>query len=198
MIKKLLDLFVSWGPLGLFSIALIDSAGVPGPAGVDILLILLATQRPEDASLLAILAIAGSVIGTMILFFLARRGGHAYLEKHSLGTRGQKFRRWFRHYGLLTVFIPALLPIPLPMKLFVICSGALDVSWVSFLVTLIVSRVPRYFALAYLGAEMGDHAVEYLKDHVWHFVAAAVVMFLIMYGLIKIADWRRERATASR
>jgi homoserine dehydrogenase len=29
------------------------------------------------------------------------------------------------HYGLLTVFVPALSPVPTPMKLFVICAGAM-------------------------------------------------------------------------
>ena len=35
--------------------------------------------------------------------------------------------RLFQHYGMLTVFISAISPIPMPMKLFVISSGALGV-----------------------------------------------------------------------
>ena len=71
------------------------------------------------------LACAGSVIGSMILFFIARKGVKDYLDRHTMSGRGALFHEWFMHYGLLTVFVPALSPVPTPMKLFVICAGAM-------------------------------------------------------------------------
>ena len=59
--------------------------------------------------LCAALAVAGSLAGSMLLFFLARRGGEAYLKRHTMSARGARFQRWFQHYGLITVFIPAIL-----------------------------------------------------------------------------------------
>ena len=47
------------------------------------------------------------------------------------------FRTWFMRYGLVTVFIPALLPIPfLPFKAFAACAGALGVTRTRFLLVL--------------------------------------------------------------
>ena len=74
---------------------------------------------------MAALALAGSLIGCFILFYIARRGGEVYMAKYTSSGRGARFKTWFQHYGLLTIFIPALVPIPMPLKVFVICAGAL-------------------------------------------------------------------------
>src|SRR5688500_19839856 len=48
---------------------------------------------------------------------ISRRGGEWYLRKRGSNPRSQRFRRWFDKYGLLTVFISALVPLPvMPMK----------------------------------------------------------------------------------
>lgn len=177
-------------------LAALDSVGIPIPAAVDALLILLSSQNPERAVLLATLALTGSVVGSMILFWIARRGGEAYLAKHSVGVRAIKLRLWFQHYGLLTVFISAISPIPLPMKLFVICAGALGVRPLPFFATVFSARTVRYAALAYLGANLGhDGAGAYLKAHAWHAAGILVAMLAIFYAAIKVADSRRAATT---
>ena len=123
--KQFVATLVAWGPPGLLILAMLDSAGIPIPAAVDALLMVLAANAPGTAYVAAAMAVAGSVAGSLFLFFVARKGGEKYLERHTVGERGQRLRRWFQHYGLLTVFISALSPIPMPMKLFVISAGAL-------------------------------------------------------------------------
>ena len=88
------------------------------------MVVFLALERPHDAYWLAAVAVLGSVIGNYLLFTLARRGG-VYLQKRHSSPRSQHFRKWFDRYGLLTVFVSALVPLPImPMKIFVVCSGA--------------------------------------------------------------------------
>ena len=108
-------------------LAALDSAGIPVPGAVDALLLLLSAKSPEQAVLCSALAVLGSLAGTMFLFWLSRRGGEAYLARHTMTARGMKMRQWFQHYGLLTVFVGAISPVFLPLKLFVICAGALGV-----------------------------------------------------------------------
>jgi hypothetical protein len=87
-----------------------------------------AGKAPRPLTWSAASAIAGSLLGMMFLFWLARKGGEKYLDKHASGPRAMRFRRWFDRYGLVTVFIPALVPlVPLPMKVFVLSAGALGV-----------------------------------------------------------------------
>lgn len=173
--------------------ALLDSAGVPFPAIVDATLILLSAARPDAAYFSAILAIVGSLIGTLFLYGLARKGGQLYLDQRTAAGRGAMLRRWFQQYGLLTVYIPALLPIPMPMKIPVLCSGALGVRVLTFTLVLLAARIPRYLALAYLGRNVGQHSVAYLKDHVQHLLGLAAALFLVLFLLVRWVGRRRAR-----
>ena len=147
------DLLTQWGPPGAFVIAGVDSLGVPNPGITDAVLILAAIASPANAMLCAILAIVGSLIGGAIFFEITRRGGERYLVRYTSSGRGLRFRAWFLRYGLVTVFIPALLPLPfLPLKFFAACAGAMGESRLKFLLVLAAGRIPRYFALVYLGA----------------------------------------------
>lgn len=194
--RKFFDQIVALGPPGLLFLAAIDSAGVPVPGGVDALLIVLSAHSPAQAFLCAMLATIGSCAGSMFLYWLARRGGEAYLERHTVSPRGRKLREWFQHYGLLTVFISAVSPIPLPMKLFVLSCGALGVKPYSFLGTLLAARVPRYAALAYLGSQLGTGATAYIKAHAWHIGGVLALLFLLLFGAVKIVDARQARASS--
>ena len=169
-------------------LAAIDSAGLPLPEGVDLLLVSLSVLDPSKAFLAATLAVIGSVVGNMVLFYVARKGGQAYLERKASSEKARKLHRWFQRYGLLTVFIPALVPIPLPTKVFVLSAGAFGVRPLSFGITILAARIPRYFGMAWLGAQVGEHSVEYLRAHVWELVAFAAGLFAFLYLLIKLRE----------
>ena len=193
--KNFVATLVAWGPPGLLLLAALDSAGVTIPAAVDALLMLLAANSPSTAYLAAAFATVGSVAGSMFLFYLARKGGEKYLEKHTVGERGRKLRLWFQHYGLLTVFIRAISPIPMPMKLFVVSAGALGVPPQAYFLTVLAARIARYFTLAYLGSQLGDGAGAYLKSHAWNIGGILAILFAVLFGCVKIMDYRRARLT---
>ena len=193
--KKLLGVLVAWGPGGLLLSAVLDGAGLPIPGGVDALLIYLAYQRPEHPALLAAIAVVGSTVGNLALFILARRGGELYLQKQSKARGSARLRQWFQNYGLLTVFISALVPLPImPMKIFVLCAGALGSSFWSFILVFVTARIPRYLVLALLGHNVGGNALYYLRSYAGQLALGAGVLFLVLYGLVKWADYRRRRA----
>lgn len=190
--RHFIDSIVAWGPGGLVILAALDSAGIPVPGAVDALLLLLSAKSPELALLCSALAVLGSLAGTMFLFWLSRRGGEAYLARHTMTARGMKMRQWFQHYGLLTVFIGAISPVFLPLKLFVICAGALGVRPLPFALTVVAARLPRYLAMAYLGAHLGhEGAGVYLKAHAWHIGGILAALFAVLFGAVKFLDARR-------
>ncbi len=190
--KSLLNTLVAWGPLGVFIFAIVDGAGLPSPGGLDWMLVLLCVNRPQQAYLMAALAVVGSLIGGYILYAIARRGGEAALRKYRGRPRFERFEKWFQRYGLLTVFIPALIPIPMPMKFFVICAGVFEVPAATYLLVMAAARIPRYFGLAYLGAQLGRESFPWLKSHLWHMVGAAAALFVFLYLLILLVDRRRR------
>lgn len=156
---------LAWGPLGLFALAVLDSAGLPVVGGVDALLIAFASAHPGSAYVGAACAIAGSLTGSLILFYVARKGGEVLLAKHISRGLGARLHRWFYRYGLITIFIPALSPIPLPMKVPVFCAGALRVRVLYFAAVVLCARVIRYFALAYFGAKYGQETLTFITSH---------------------------------
>jgi membrane protein DedA with SNARE-associated domain len=164
-LKKFASTLVAWGPPGLFLLTMLDSAGVPIPGVVDTLLVFLAAKSPALWAWFALIAIAGSMTGAMIMFFLARKGGEKLLDRYTAHGRGARFRRWYLKYGLITVFIPALSPIPMPLKIAKFCAGALGVSAWKFAGVMLTARTVRYFSLAYLGSSMGDETFSWIGSH---------------------------------
>ncbi|HYL78888.1 MAG TPA: VTT domain-containing protein [Bryobacteraceae bacterium] len=186
---------MSWGPAGVFVLAVFDSGGIPVVGGVDALVVLVSALDHSQAFLAGAAAILGSVIGSLVLFYIARKGGEAYLQRYTASGRGAKFRAWFLEYGLLTVFVPAFVPvIPMPVKIFILSAGALGVRPVTFTLVLAAARIPRYFFLAWLGTRLGRETIPYLRHHIWDLVALAAALFVLLYIGIRVAHARRSKA----
>lgn len=185
------ELLKALGPWSLLIVSTVESLGIPNPGGTDWLLVGMAIARPHDAALCAAMAVLGSLIGTAAFFDVMQRGGEKVLARYTSSERGAKFRMWFQRYGLVTVFIPALVPLPfLPFKAFAACAGALGVNRWRFLGVLAVGRILRYSALAYLGVKLGTvaNSKAWVKAHTWHMAIFAVGIFLFFYLLMKFLD----------
>ena len=191
--RSLFELLQSWGPLGALLLAVLDSAGLPLPGGVDALVVAVAIANPDAAIATAALSVIGSTAGSLFLFWIARKGGKVYLEAQASSVRALQLRVWFDRYGLLTVFIPALVPFPMPLKVFVLSAGALGTRPLWFLGVVLVARIPRYFGLAWLGAKLGEESLPWLQAHVWHLTAFAVGLFLVLYLMVRIRASRLAR-----
>jgi membrane protein YqaA with SNARE-associated domain len=158
--------------------------------GVDVLIILIAAVDHAQAYWSAAAAVAGSLIGCLLLFLIARKGGEAYLQRHTVSPREARFRAWFHEYGLLTVFVPAFVPFPLPLKIFIVSAGALEESPVTFTIVMLAARIPRYLFLAWLGTRLGKDTMPYLRQHVWEFGLLAGGLFIILYLAISFLHKR--------
>jgi membrane protein DedA with SNARE-associated domain len=187
--KHFTQMLISWGPLGVFVLAFVDSAGVPNPSGTDVLLLLVVIARPELAFLCAALGILGSLLGTLVFYQIIRTGGERFLDRYTAIGRGARFRAWFHRYGMVTVFIAALLPIPfLPLKALAACACAMGVSRSRFMLVTAAARIPRYAGLAYLGAQLGANSAAWIKGHTWHMTALAVALFVGLYALLRWSE----------
>jgi membrane protein YqaA with SNARE-associated domain len=188
-LAKLTAGLAAYGPWGVLLLALIDSVGVPLPATLDALLILIAVKAPGRAYLAASLSVLGSLGGNFILFEAARYGLRFLRAEPG---KQQRFRRWFQRYGLITVFVPAATPIlPFPLKVFVISAGAFHAAPWRFLGVILVARVLRYFGDAYLGIKLGANAQGFLERHAWLLIGIVLAIVVVFYLLIRLLDRRR-------
>jgi membrane protein YqaA with SNARE-associated domain len=180
--------------MGVFFLGLLDSTGIPMVGGVDLYIVLVAMADRSQGYLAAAAAIAGSLIGSLLLFLIARKGGEEYHRRHTSSPRGAKLRAWFHEYGLVTVFVPAIVPvIPLPLKIFIISAGALEESPVTFSIVLLAARIPRYLFLAWLGSRLGAGTFPYLRQHIWELILFTAALFVVLYFVVRIAHNYRVR-----
>jgi membrane protein YqaA with SNARE-associated domain len=188
---KLTHALLAFGPFGILLVALLDSLVIPLPAGVDVLLLTIAVKEPNRAYFAALMAVLGSTVGNLALFWATRHGSRWLTKDTTPSPRAQKFHRWFHRYGLLTVFVPCVTPvIPFPLKVFVMSAGALRTPFGKFLLVVLVARMIRYFGEAYLGIQLGEGAEAFLRHNAWPLLGAALAMALGLYFAIRWSDRR--------
>lgn len=194
MLAKITAALVAYGPWGVFLIGVIDSLGLPLPATMDALLILISVKAPQRAYFTALLAVLGSMGGNLALFLAARYGVRRFARTAPAPGKPQRFRQWFHRYGLLTVFIPCATPVlPLPLKVFVISAGIFHTPVARFATVVLVARVIRYFGEAYLGIRLGADAQGFLQRNAWTLVGVALGIAFALYFVIR---WNDRRANS--
>src|SRR5277367_4629240 len=75
------------GAPGLFLISFLDSSVLTFPVINDLLLIELSIEHPTRMPLYAAMASFGSLLGCILLYFIARKGGEAFFHRKA-GARG--------------------------------------------------------------------------------------------------------------
>src|ERR1017187_2168879 len=194
MLAKLTAVLIAYGPAGILVLAFIDSAGIPVASGMDALVILVAAKAPSRAVLAASMGVLGSLIGNVLLFLGARTGARRFMKDAEQPWNKRRFREWFERYGLLTIFIPAMLPIPLPLKVFVISAAVVGTPLRTFVFVILLGRSIRYAGEAYLGLKLGEGSAQFLRAYTWRLVGGAVVLFAVLYALLMLTERRRRRA----
>jgi Predicted membrane protein len=187
------EYLITFGPLGLFAVALLDSTFVPLPSSADALLLLLSTAQPRLMILYAFMATAGSAIGCWILYLISRRAGSRALSRFS-EAKQKRVKELIERYDMLAVLVATLLPPPFPFKLFVITAGVFRFSLLRFMIAIIAGRAFRFLLEGYFAVRYGAEAKVILARYypwIGLAVAVGVVLFVIVRKLLK----RGEAAT---
>lgn len=179
------------GGIGLFIIALLDSSFLSFPQVNDILIIVLSTKFPERMPYYAGMTTLGSLIGCFMLYGVARRGGDVFLRKRLKGRHVDRALSLYQRYGLLAVVVPALLPPPVPFKVFVLLAGAAEVSALKFGVAIVIGRGIRYFGQGYLAVLYGNQAAEFMKQYGAQ-IGIGLALLAVVAGIIVIRLRRRR------
>lgn len=151
------------GPVGVFLVAFLDSSFLSIPEVNDIIVITAAARNSGTAWIYVLMATLGSLAGCAVLWGLGRRGGEAFLIKRFGASRVERTRAAFHRWDVLALALPALLPPPMPFKIFVLSAGVFGFKWRRFAVTLFVARGFRYTVWAIAGAVYGDEALAILR-----------------------------------
>jgi membrane protein YqaA with SNARE-associated domain len=174
-LQALLDWLKAFGPLGLFGISLVDSAGIPLPGGPDAVMIWLSANTPALMPLYALAATAGSAIGCTLLYLVARRAGVAALKRVTPEKR-DRIENLLGRYDLIAVMVPAVLPPPFPFKPFVLGAGVFRLKTWRFITAIFIGRSVRFLIEGWLAIRFGEDAGRIIKQHGWKVLVAVVVL----------------------
>jgi membrane protein YqaA with SNARE-associated domain len=182
----------------MIAIGALDSSLLSLPEINDYLVVGRCFKQPSAAIYFPLFAAIGSVIGCLLLYTIMRRGGQALLGRRFKRENIERVERAYARYGFLAIAIPALLPPPMPFKIFVATAGTLGYPRWKFIVTVMVARSVRYYVEGILAVFYGRRVLSFLKDNglvVLSIAAAAAVLLLLIYAIAnrrnphaKIAD----------
>lgn len=170
--------------LSLFGLSFLDSILLPLPSLNDLLLIDLSIRSPLRMPYYATLATIGSLSGSVLLYFLARKGEEAAFHKKA-GSQAPRIRHWIERNGFVTLTIAALLPPPAPFKMFVLAAGVFGMPFRAFLAAMSIARAVRFFGEGYLAVRYGAQATHFLAEHSIGFAVSTVVFVLVFYWITR-------------
>ena len=185
------------GAPGLFLISFLDSSVLTFPVINDLLLIELSIRNPSRMPLYAGAAALGSLLGCILLYYLAYKGGEAFFHRKA-GHRAQAIRSWVERNGFGGMLAAALLPPPTPFKVFVFAAGVFEVPFASFSSAIALARLFRYFGIGFLAVKYGNDAMPFLMHHKLEAAAAIVALFAVSYLLSKLILRHRPHTEATK
>jgi len=178
------------GAPGLFLISFLDSSVLTFPVINDLLLIELSIEHPARMPLYAFMAALGSVLGCVVLYFIARKGGEAFFHKRA-GKHAHAIRHWVERNGFVGMLVAALLPPPTPFKFFVFAAGVFEVPLFSYTSAITIARLFRYFGVGYLAVRYGADALPYLIQHKLQVTVFVILLVIVSYVFSRLLLRRR-------
>jgi membrane protein YqaA with SNARE-associated domain len=177
-------------------IGALDSSLLSLPEINDYLVVGRCFKDPSAAFYFPLFAAAGSVIGCNLLYTIIRRGGQAVLRKRFNLQSIRRVERAYERFGFLAIGIPAILPPPLPFKIFVATAGALEYPRWKFLLTVMIARSVRYYVEGVLAVFYGRRVLLFMKDNGLAILSIVATLGLIALIIYLIINRRRNPAVA--
>lgn len=166
------------GAPGLFLISFLDSSFVPFPIINDGLLVEFSIEHPARMPIYVLMAIVGSVLGCVVLYFVARKGGEAVFHRKA-GKHAGRIRHWVENNGFGGMLLAALLPPPTPFKFFVLAAGVFEVPLLTFAAAITLARIIRYSLMGYLAVRYGNEAKPFMERH-WLAIGVGFILFAVI------------------
>jgi len=179
-------------------IGALDSSLLSLPEINDYLVVGRCFKQPSAAFYFPLFAAIGSVIGCLALYTIMRRGGQALLRRRFRRESIERVERAYGRYGFLAIAIPALLPPPMPFKIFVATAGTLEYPRWKFLITVMIARSFRYYVEGILAVYYGRRVLSFLRDNGIAIISVATTLGLLALLVYLLSGRGRAAAAAGK
>jgi membrane protein DedA with SNARE-associated domain len=137
------------------------------------------------------MATIGSVIGGYLTYKLGHKGGEEALEQRLSKRKRDRVKRIFEKFGFGAVFLPAIMPPPVPISPFLLSAGAMDYPKKKFLLALTAGRSLRFTLVAYFASIYGRQVLRLFADNYMTVIIIAVSLAVI--GVLVFLVYRARR-----
>ncbi len=163
-------------------IGALDSSLLSLPEINDYLVVARCFSDPKAVFYFPLFAAAGSVIGCNVLYAIMRRGGQAVMRRRFSPASIAKVEAAYARFGFLALAVPALLPPPMPFKIFVATAGALEYPRWRFMLTIMLARSLRYYVEGALAVYYGEQVIEFMRHN--GLMILSVAAGLVLVGVV--------------
>jgi membrane protein YqaA with SNARE-associated domain len=174
------------GIWGLGGLAFIDSGLFPLPTTMDGVVIGYVANDHKKALLYVLMAAAASAVGSLIPYYVGRAGGELFLLKRINRERYERLRDKFANQEFMAIMIPAMMPPPMPIKLFEFAAGVFEMKPLPFAAAIFTGKFIQFLVCAlitvFYGPEIahaGRHALHEHPGLLLGIVGVAVVWLLV-------------------
>jgi membrane protein YqaA with SNARE-associated domain len=185
------------GP-AMILIGALDSSLLSLPEINDYLVVARCYTHPHTAFFFPLFAATGSVLGCLLLYTILQRGGLAVLHRRFKLEHVQRVERAYARFGIFALAIPALLPPPMPFKIFVATAGALQFPRRKFLLTILIARSLRYYTEGILAIYYGERVLRFLRDNGLIIVTMVGGLCLLALAIYLITNKGRAAVKAAK
>lgn len=171
-------IIVSYGNMGLLIAMIVQTIIAPIPS--ELILVMAGAIGIGMVDIL-IFGCGGLVIGSVIAFFIARKGGRPVLKK----MIGEKWTNaldgWVSRRGAKAILISRFIPI-VPFDLISYVSGVTTISFRSYFIATVLGAIPRTILLAYSG-EVAGELISSLGMGLEVMIAAGIAAIIVFFYL---------------
>lgn len=194
--RYVISLPIYYAVPAMIVIGALDSSLLSLPEINDYLVVGRCFKYPSAAFYFPLFAAIGSLIGCLILYTIMRRGGQALLRRRFKRENIERVERAYARYGFLAIAIPAILPPPMPFKIFVATAGTLEYPRWKFLVTVMIARSVRYYVEGILAVFYGRRVLLFMRDNGLAIISVVTSLGLVTL-LIYLLSGRGRAATSA-
>ena len=184
------------GP-AMIVIGALDSSLLSLPEINDYLVVARCYTHPKAVFFFPMFAAIGSVLGCLLLYTILKRGGLAVLHRRFKLEHVQRVEHAYARFGVLALAVPALLPPPMPFKIFIATAGALQFPRRKFLLTILISRSLRYYTEGVLAVFYGERVLRFLRDNGLMIVAIVLSLCVIALAIYLLTNKGRAAVKAA-
>jgi membrane protein YqaA with SNARE-associated domain len=168
----------------------LDSSLLSLPEVNDYITVARVANNPNEVYYFPLFPALGSVIGCLVLYRIAMRG-EQFITKRFHPKHLDRVKELYRKWGLFALVIPALLPPPMPFKIFVASAGALGYPIGRFAAVIMIARTVRYYfwgILAFFFQKEVKQMIDWLGNNLLMVLCALIaasILFLIASRMLR-------------